>query len=48
MKPLGSGLFLREQAVAATGEVTPIECLHYAMDLPTSVVITGCDTMRRS
>ena len=26
---------------------TPIECLHYAMSLPTSVVITGCDSMER-
>jgi hypothetical protein len=24
--------------------VTPIECLHYAMALPTSVVITGIDS----
>ena len=23
----------------------PIECLHYAMSLPTSVVITGCDSV---
>ena len=26
--------------------VTPVECLHYAMNLPTSVVINGCDSMR--
>jgi predicted aldo/keto reductase-like oxidoreductase len=25
--------------------VTPVECLHYAMNLPTSVVITGCDSL---
>jgi hypothetical protein len=25
--------------------VTAVECLHYAMSLPTSVVITGCDSM---
>jgi diketogulonate reductase-like aldo/keto reductase len=24
---------------------TPMECLHYAMNLPTSVVITGCDSL---
>jgi hypothetical protein len=24
---------------------TPIECLHYSMNLPTSVVITGCDSL---
>ena len=26
--------------------VTPIECLHYALSLPTSVVITGIDSMK--
>jgi len=25
--------------------VTPIECLHYALNLPTSVVVTGIDSM---
>jgi hypothetical protein len=25
--------------------VTPVECLHYAMNLPTSTVITGIDSM---
>jgi uncharacterized protein len=25
--------------------VTPIECLHYAMNLPTGVVVTGCDSI---
>jgi len=25
--------------------VTAVECLHYAMNLPTSVVITGCDSL---
>jgi predicted aldo/keto reductase-like oxidoreductase len=39
MKPLGSGWILKSQAVE------PIECLHYAMSLPTSVVITGCDSL---
>jgi len=43
MKPLGSGLILRS-APLADGSVTPVECLQYAMSLPTSVVITGCDT----
>jgi len=23
----------------------PVECLHYSMSLPTSVVITGCDSL---
>ncbi len=27
--------------------VTAIECLHYALNLPTSVVINGCDSMER-
>ena len=39
MKPLGGGEFLRSDTV------TPIECLHYAMSLPISVVITGCDSL---
>src|SRR5262249_12611545 len=28
-----------------SGTVTPIECLHYALNLPTSTVITGIDGM---
>jgi hypothetical protein len=28
--------------VVKSGLVTPIECLHYALNLPTSVAITGC------
>lgn len=39
MKPLGSGALLRSNTVK------PIECLHYAMNLPTSTVITGIDTV---
>lgn len=39
MKPLGSGKILESKTVSA------VECLHYAMNLPTSVVITGCDSM---
>ena len=39
MKPMANGLLLK------TGVVSPIECLHYAMNLPTSVVITGCDSL---
>jgi aryl-alcohol dehydrogenase-like predicted oxidoreductase len=39
MKPLGGGEFLRSDTVTA------IECLHYAMSLPISVVITGCDSL---
>jgi predicted aldo/keto reductase-like oxidoreductase len=41
MKPMGDGLILRSKTVE------PIECLHYAMNLPTSVVITGCDSVAR-
>jgi aryl-alcohol dehydrogenase-like predicted oxidoreductase len=40
MKSMGSGVILKSRAV------TPIECLHYAMNLPTSVVITGIDSMK--
>jgi predicted aldo/keto reductase-like oxidoreductase len=40
MKPMGSGIILESNTV------TPIECLHYALNLPTSVVITGCDSMK--
>ena len=40
MKPMGGGNILKSKTV------TPIECLHYAMNLPTSVVITGCDSMK--
>ena len=39
MKPMGAGFILK------SGVVTPIECLHYAMNLPTSVVITGCESV---
>jgi len=41
MKPLGSGIILRSNTV------TPVECLHFAMNLPTSVVINGCDSLER-
>jgi aryl-alcohol dehydrogenase-like predicted oxidoreductase len=39
MKPMANGLILRSETVR------PIECLHYALNLPTSVVITGIDSM---
>src|ERR1700686_345678 len=39
MKPMGAGIILNSKTVA------PIECLHYAMSLPASVVITGCDSV---
>ncbi|KYF56892.1 aldo/keto reductase [Sorangium cellulosum] len=39
MKPFASG------EIAKTGAVSPMDCLHYPMSLPTSVVITGCDSM---
>jgi predicted aldo/keto reductase-like oxidoreductase len=38
MKPLGNGIILQSKTVSA------IECLTYALSLPTSVVITGCDS----
>lgn len=39
MKSMANGILLRSNTV------TPIECLHYALSLPTSVVITGIDSM---
>ena len=39
MKPMGDHFILRSKTVTA------IECLHYCMNLPTSVVITGCDSL---
>jgi predicted aldo/keto reductase-like oxidoreductase len=32
-----------DQVILKSGVVTPSECLHYALNLPTSVVITGID-----
>jgi aryl-alcohol dehydrogenase-like predicted oxidoreductase len=39
MKSMGCGVILR------SGVVTPVECLHYALSLPTSTVITGIERM---
>ena len=39
MKALANGRILQ------SGTVSAIECLHYALHLPSSVVITGCDTL---
>jgi aryl-alcohol dehydrogenase-like predicted oxidoreductase len=39
MKPLAFGMILKSNTATAT------ECLQYAMNLPTSVVITGCDRL---
>ena len=41
MKSLGNGVILK------SGVVTAIECLQYALNLPTSVVITGIESMER-
>jgi predicted aldo/keto reductase-like oxidoreductase len=40
MKPTGDKQILNSKTA------TPIECLHYAMNLPASVVITGCDSLK--
>ena len=40
MKPIG------DTNILASKTVTPVECLHYSINLPTSVVITGCDSMQ--
>jgi len=39
MKSMGDKIILESKAVSA------VECLRYALSLPTSVVITGCDSM---
>jgi predicted aldo/keto reductase-like oxidoreductase len=41
MKPLASGAILK------SGSVSAVDCLHYALSMPTSVVITGMDSMAR-
>jgi len=40
MKPIGAGILL------TSGKVSAVECLRYALSLPTSVVITGCESMK--
>ena len=40
MKPMGDGIILKSNTAS------PTECLHFALSQPTSVVITGCDSMK--
>jgi predicted aldo/keto reductase-like oxidoreductase len=40
MKPIANGIILKSRTVSA------VECLRYALTLPTSVVITGIDSMK--
>src|SRR2546421_6270794 len=40
MKSMGDGPILESKTV------TPVDCLHYAMTLPTSTVITGIDSLK--
>jgi len=40
MKSMGSGVILKSRAVTA------MDCLHYSLNLPVSVVITGIDSMK--
>src|SRR5690349_14478221 len=40
MKTMGSGVILKSKTVS------PVECLQYALSLPTSVVITGIDSQQ--
>jgi aryl-alcohol dehydrogenase-like predicted oxidoreductase len=40
MKSMGDGIILKGKIA------TPVECLRYALSLPTSVVITGIDSMK--
>src|SRR5216683_6751834 len=39
MKSMANGIILKSKTVS------PVECLHYALNLPTSVVITGVDSI---
>ncbi|MUG93875.1 aldo/keto reductase [Scytonema sp. UIC 10036] len=39
MKTMANGILLKSKTV------TPIECLHYALNLPTSVVVTGIELL---
>ena len=41
MKPMA------DSTIPTNGIATAIECLHFALSLPTSVVINGCETMER-
>jgi len=41
MKPMADGSIVQNHIA------TPIECLHYALSLPTSVVINGCESLER-
>jgi hypothetical protein len=41
MKPLASGLIFQLKDIDA------VACLHYSLNLPTSVVMNGCDSMER-
>jgi aryl-alcohol dehydrogenase-like predicted oxidoreductase len=40
MKPMANGIILKSKTAS------PVECLRYALNLPTSVVITGVDSMK--
>ncbi len=40
MKTMANGIILKSKTV------TPVECLHYALSQPTSVVITGIDSLK--
>jgi hypothetical protein len=39
MKSMANGILLKSKTV------TPIECLHYTLNLPTSLIITGINSM---
>jgi hypothetical protein len=41
MKPLANGLIFQLKDIDA------VACLHYALNLPTSVVMNGCDSLER-
>jgi len=41
MKPLASGLIFK------LSDIDAVACLHYSLNLPTSVVMNGCDSLER-
>ncbi len=47
MKPLGFGMVYAPGFghILETMEISPEECLRYAMSLPVDVVVTGCDSL---
>jgi predicted aldo/keto reductase-like oxidoreductase len=43
MKCLGSGVLMKSDAISAS-TITPVECLHYSLNVPVAVQITGINS----